>query len=78
LSEAEGYFAVLNQCDTNNLGYIASFNSLCLHINREAHVASDLNMYVKGDEPTEAEVLRALGKLKNGKAPGSAAFLVNF
>ena len=40
--------AVLNLCNTHNLGNIACFNSVCLHINWNAHVACDLNINVKG------------------------------
>jgi len=32
---------ILNLCDTHNLGNIACFNSVCLHINWTVHMACD-------------------------------------
>jgi len=41
-------FAVLSLCNTHNLGNIACFNSVCLHITGKVHTACDLNI-LKGD-----------------------------
>jgi len=44
LSMAEGHFAVLNRCNTHNLGNVACFNSACLNITWKVLVACDLNI----------------------------------
>ena len=42
-------FAVLNLCNTHNLGNVVCFNSLCLYITWKAPAASDLNIVIKGE-----------------------------
>ena len=42
-------FAALNLSNTHNSGNITCFNSVCLHINWNAHMACDLNIIVKGE-----------------------------
>ena len=49
LSEVKVTFAVLNLCNTHNSGNIASFNSVCLHINWKAHATCDLNISIKDE-----------------------------
>jgi len=41
--------AVLNLCNTHNLGNIACFNSVSLQITWKLHVACDLNIIVKSE-----------------------------
>jgi len=63
-------FAVLNLCNTHNLGNIVCFNSVYLHMTWKAHPACDLNIIVKGEG-----LLKGTGSrtLENWKCLGNGA-----
>jgi len=42
-------FAVLNLCNTHNLGKLHVLTKVYLHINWKVHLACDLNFIIKGE-----------------------------
>jgi len=55
-------FAVLNLCNTHNLGNIACFNSVCLHITWKVHAVCDLNTVAKVKDFSGSQAVMYTGK----------------